>query len=433
NATLLTAGSQTITATDTVSSSIAGTSNAIAVSAGAASHFTISTPAAATAGAPFTITVTALDAFNNVAMSYDGIIHFTSSDGAATLPPNSSLTNGTGSFSATLRTAGSQTITANDGSISVTSNPIAVGAAAATHFTIATPASANAGAAFSITVTAFDGFNNVASSYGGTIHFTSSDGTATLPGNSTLTGGSGSFSATLRTAGSQTITASDGSISITSNPIAVAAAAAAHFTIAAPPSAVAGAPVSVSVTAFDSSNNIVTNYGGTIHFTSSDALALLPADAMLANGTGTFNATLNTAGSQTITATDSGNAAISGTSGAIAVAAAAPAIATLSLTTGLTTGGLSVTITGTSLAGATLVTFGGVAATIVSSNATSIVVTTPAHAAGAVDVVVVTPGGTATAASAFTFVAQIPTLSFWMLILLGLTLATIATVRMGGL
>src|SRR5207302_11225751 len=90
-------------------SSITGTSNAIAVGAAAASHFAVSAPASATAGSAFNFTVTALDALNNTATSYAGTVHFTSSDGAATLPANSTLTNGTGTFSATLRTPGNQT------------------------------------------------------------------------------------------------------------------------------------------------------------------------------------------------------------------------------------------------------------------------------------------------------------------------------------
>ncbi len=57
---------------------------------------------------------------------------------------------------------------------------------------------------------------------------------------------------------------------------------------------------------------MVTGYTGTVHFTSSDPLAILPADAPLTNGVGTFNATLRAPGSQTLTATDTVNSAITG-------------------------------------------------------------------------------------------------------------------------
>src|SRR5204863_318412 len=130
----------------------------------------------------------------------------------ATLPGNSALSNGTGTFSGTLATAGSQTITATDtitASITGTSNGITVSAAAATHFAVSAPASATAGSAFSFTITALDQFNNTATGYAGVVHFTSSDGQAVLPANSTLTSGSGTPSPPLKTAGSQTITATD--------------------------------------------------------------------------------------------------------------------------------------------------------------------------------------------------------------------------------
>ncbi|MCX6693072.1 MAG: IPT/TIG domain-containing protein [Methanomicrobiales archaeon] len=66
-------------------------------------------------------------------------------------------------------------------------------------------------------------------------------------------------------------------------------------------------------------------------------------------------------------------------------------------TSGPISGGTAVTITGGNLFGATVVTFDGIAATgftVVSG--TSITATTPAHAAGAVDVVITTPNGTTT-------------------------------------
>jgi Pectate lyase superfamily protein len=93
----------------------------------AATQLSVTGPGSSGAGLSFTITVTALDPSNNVAASYSGTVQFTSSDPAAKLPPNSKLVNGTGTFLATLTTAGFQTITATDtvsaslmGSLSVT-------------------------------------------------------------------------------------------------------------------------------------------------------------------------------------------------------------------------------------------------------------------------------------------------------------------------
>ncbi len=327
--TLKTAGSQTLTATDTTTSTITGTSAAIAVSAAAATHFSVTAPATATAGSAFNFTVTAQDAFNNAATGYTGTVHFTSSDGQAVLPANSTLTNGTGTFSVTLKTAGNQTVTATDtvtSTITGTSAAIAVSAAAATHFSVTAPATATAGSAFNFTVTAQDAFNNTATGYSGTVHFTSSDGQAVLPANSTLTSGVGTFSVTLKTAGNQTITATDtvtSTITGTSAAIAVSAAAATHFSVTAPATATAGSAFNFTVTAQDAFNNAATGYSGTVHFTSSDGQAVLPANSTLTNGTGTFSVTLKTAGNQTVTATDTVTSTITGTSAAIAVSAAA--------------------------------------------------------------------------------------------------------------
>ena len=65
-----------------------------------------------------------------------------------------------------------------------------------------------------------------------------------------------------------------------------------------------GTAFTVTVTAVDSSGNTVTGYTGKVHFTSTDAAAVLPADYTFVaadNGVHTFNVTLKTAGSQTIT------------------------------------------------------------------------------------------------------------------------------------
>ncbi|SPF48862.1 exported hypothetical protein [Candidatus Sulfopaludibacter sp. SbA4] len=96
---------------------------------------------------------------------------------------------------------------------------------------------------------------------------------------------------------------------------------ATRFTVSAAASASAGTAINFTVTALDANNNTATGYSGKVHFTSSDSAATLPADATLASGTETFSATLQTAGSRTITATDTATSSITGTSGAIAVAA----------------------------------------------------------------------------------------------------------------
>ena len=91
------------------------------------------------------------------------------------------------------------------------------------------------------------------------------------------------------------------------------------------------------------------------------------------------------------------------------VAQAVPTVTAISPNNGTTAGGTSVTITGTNFTGATAVTIGGTAATFVTLvSATSITATTPAHAAGAANVVVTTPAGTGTGTNLYTYVTPVP-------------------------
>ncbi|WP_228469243.1 IPT/TIG domain-containing protein [Paenibacillus sp. JNUCC31] len=85
-------------------------------------------------------------------------------------------------------------------------------------------------------------------------------------------------------------------------------------------------------------------------------------------------------------------------------AIAAPTIANVSPASGPTTGGTTVTLTGTNLTDATAVMFGATEATSYTVNsATQITAIAPAGSAGTVDVTVTTPGGTSTTSAANQF------------------------------
>jgi murein DD-endopeptidase MepM/ murein hydrolase activator NlpD len=301
-------------------------------------HFTISAPANATAGTAITFTVTAQDAFNNTAGGYSGTVTFTSSDSRATLPANSTLTNGAGTFSATLLTAGNKNITATDtATSSITGNAaVAVSAAAAERYSVSAPSSSTAGGAFSVTVTSLDAYGNIATGYTGTVHFDSGDGQAVLPSDYTFTSGDAGMhtftnAITLKTAGSQSIIAADtvtSSVTGTSPAIVINPAAAIRLTVVATDSATAGTPFDLTVTALDPYGNIDINYQGTVQFTTSDLTGgQLPGSYAFTagdNGAHTFAAAtvLFTAGSQSITATDSGSG-INGTGTVVVIAAPA--------------------------------------------------------------------------------------------------------------
>jgi hypothetical protein len=206
-----TVGNPTLTATDTVTSSIVGQNNSVTVVPAAASKF-ILTPTSSTsvtAGNQVTYNVTAYDAFGNIATNFAGTVAFTSNDPKAVLPASSTLTSGVGSFTATLETSGSHSITASSSGVTAGSTTFTVTAAAAAYFLVAVPATATVGTAITVTVTAKDQYGNSVTNYSTTLTPSSSDSAAILPASVTMTNGVASFSATLETTGSQTISVLD--------------------------------------------------------------------------------------------------------------------------------------------------------------------------------------------------------------------------------
>jgi hypothetical protein len=205
---------------------------------------------------------------------------------------------------------------------------------AVTHYGVSAPANTTAGTSFSVTVTALDANNQTATSYMGTVHFTSTDPNAVLPPNYTFVAadaGVHTFPVTLTTAGSRTVTVTDTTTaSITgSAAVTVSPAAASSFTVTGlPASLVAGTPANVTVTAYDLYHNLATGYRGAVAFASTDNNASLPpvytftaADA----GAHTFSpgAILRTAGLRFVIVYDTGNPSIDGTSGGVTVLPAA--------------------------------------------------------------------------------------------------------------
>src|SRR5207248_303029 len=90
---------------------------------------------------------------------------------------------------------------------------------------------------------------------------------------------------------------------------------ASSLAVSAPTAATAGSALNVTVAAKDASGNTATGYTGTVHFTSSDGHAVLPADYTFTAadaGVHTFSVTLKTAGSRSVTATDTAAATITG-------------------------------------------------------------------------------------------------------------------------
>jgi hypothetical protein len=279
-------------------------------------------PTATTSGAVGTFTVVAKDTFGNIATNYRGMVTFSSSDALAELPDDytfSAADNGTHSFGGVLKSIGIQSITAND-----TAQPTVTGTQAnilvnPRAFTVTDfPTEVTAGDENSFTVTALDYAGNVASAYTGTVHFTSTDPHAQLPGDYMFTAddaGVHTFTATLVTAGIRSITVTDPLTPTrstgTESGIQVDPAAVNQFILAGFPSSTqAGVPHNLTVTALDAYGNVATGYGGTVTVSSNDP-RLAPFDYTFDPasdaGVHTFSITLTTAGTRSITVADNDN------------------------------------------------------------------------------------------------------------------------------
>jgi hypothetical protein len=197
-------------------------------------------------------------------------------------------------------------------SIGVSGNGVAV--TGVTHFTLTTTASVVAGIPFNISITALNSINQTLAGYDGTVTFTSSDAGFVNPGPVTLKGGVAQIQATLGTGGTQTIAATDTEHSSWTGSGSFAVTVVSHLSItplSITPTApvVSGLPIAIAVTAQTSTNQTVIGDNDTVSFTSSDPAFVNPGPLTLSSGTGVTTVTLETAGTQTITATDTTHSA----------------------------------------------------------------------------------------------------------------------------
>ncbi|WP_207428581.1 T9SS type A sorting domain-containing protein [Pedobacter sp. SYSU D00535] len=353
-------GQQQISAASTNNPSLSGSAN-ITVATGAfvklqillpgetAAPGTITgktgTPQTQTAGTSFSVVVNAVDAAWNRISSVTDQIKISSSDPNAVLPAQLNLSEGTQSFSITLRTAGSRSVTAADisdasksaatsSSVSVIPGPfvqlqILLPGESAAPGTIAgkkgTPTARSAGTAFGFTVTAVDNSWNRVSTVSDLIKINCSDANASLPADATLsTGTKTNFYITFRNPGEHTITASDlnnGAVqAATSSTFSVNVGAFARLQLllpgetAAPGTATgktgtptaqtAGVPLNITINAVDNAWNLVTSASDLVKVSSSDPNAILPGNSQLMNGTLSKTVTLKTSGNRTISVSD---------------------------------------------------------------------------------------------------------------------------------
>ena len=315
-------GEATDAFTDTIDQTGSGAADLLSISSSSTTD---------TAGTSQSFTVVALSPNGGTDTHYTGTIHFSSTDPGAVLPTSytfSTADSGVHTFTITLKTSGFQAVTATDTvnqTVAGTEEHIWVQPAPAHSLKVTGfPTTDTVGATNSLTVTAYDQYGNVATSYTGIVRFTTSDPNAVLPGSYSFTPedqGTYSLTAALKTVGIQSITATDtvtSSITGTESNITVKSAPAYSLTVLDFPNPeIAGSSGNFTVTIYDQYGDVDTGYTGTVKFTSSDPKAALPANYNFTStdaGIHTFAAMLNTVGTQSITVTDSTTATITGSS-----------------------------------------------------------------------------------------------------------------------
>ncbi|NOZ60077.1 MAG: hypothetical protein GXO74_00195, partial [Calditrichaeota bacterium] len=249
---------------------IAGTSNNFNVNAGSLDHFTFQTISSPqTAGAAFSVTITAADAQGNQVTDFTDIVNLSDSTGtiSPTVTGNFVAGQWTGNVSMT-QARKDVAIIATYGAIVSSSNLFNMQSAALANFSISTIANQTAGAPFSIQVTAQDQYGNTVENFTETADI--SDLTGTI--SPTV---SGNFSQGIWT-GDVTIATTQSGDKITvvrtstqvesgqSNAFNVQPGPLDHFafnSIASPQTA--GLGFSITITAMDANNNTVSSFSGT--------------------------------------------------------------------------------------------------------------------------------------------------------------------------
>jgi Ca2+-binding RTX toxin-like protein len=277
-------------------------------------------PNTAISGTPLALTVTAYDAFGNIATGYNGTIQFSSggdrptiatgyngavplssSGGNTGLPSSYAFTAadaGVHTFYLTLDTAGAQSITVSD-----TSNPqmssaspavVVVNPATQLLVTLQPPTSVTAGQTFGLTVEAVDALGNLNPTFGGPVTLSLGDnpGGGTLGGTLTVNAinGVATFSGlTLDKAsiGYALQAASSGLTGTTTGAFTVSAAEATQLAVTTPPPnpVAAGHGFGLTVSAEDAFGNLDPTFNGAVTL----ALQNNPGSATL-GGTLTVNA-----------------------------------------------------------------------------------------------------------------------------------------------
>jgi len=313
------------------------------------------TPRAQVSGIPFDINVRACDNTWALVPTISNSIQITSSDAAATLPQPAQLQSGVRTFTVTFNAAGTFNILAHD----QTDNTIPDGTSASAvtqvlaSFTFESISQKHkyAGVPDPTTLTARDPNGNVVTGYTGPAglkEVTSFGDGRVSPAQVTLTGGVWSGNLTMYRADETSINRgnvnkyaydlNNPSKNGSSDPFIVHPGSFSKVQVIAPGEAplpgsvtgktgtpatqAVGTGFTVNVYSTDAYFNPVPS-GDNVHVTATNSYVANPTSGVLSNGFRQFTVTLNTVGTQTVSASDLTNGSISGTtSGSILVIAA---------------------------------------------------------------------------------------------------------------
>ena len=309
-------------------------SQSFAVTAAAASLLTASlSPRSPSAYSPATLTVTASDAAGQVMPAFAGTVRFTASDDGASLPEATAFLpddQGSRDFTVIFATAGPQRLQVSDADNvlqTATLGSIQVGEGPAVALALSAPAAATQSTLVDIGLTPLDAGGHPTHNFADSVRFSASDPIAVVPpdvapgGPITLTG-----QLKLLTPGAQLLRAKSllrPELPAAEAHIAVAPLNATRLRVEAPPTAVAGAPVTLRVTALGDLGDVAIDYSGTVALTASDPAAgagpTFTFTAAAGQATIPGAIVLGTAGAQTVTARDVASPSITGTSSPITV------------------------------------------------------------------------------------------------------------------
>ena len=274
------------TGTCTIRASQAGDSNynaatpvdrSFMVNLGVLDHFAIAAIGTQTAGTPFSITITAKDAYDNTLAGYTGTVDLATTAGTIVPTQSGAFVGGVRTESVTVSLAGTgKTITVTDhgGTKTGASSPFTVNPGALDHFSFAAIGSQVAGTPFSITMTAQDASGNTVTGYAGTVDLVTTAGTIAPTQSGTFSGGIRTESVTVTGAGSgKTITATDhgGTAAGTSAAFSVAAGAVASFTLSDPGDMYARTRLGYTVSRQDAYGNSVSTATTTVYLYTTSA------------------------------------------------------------------------------------------------------------------------------------------------------------------